>query len=98
MVLTELVFPPFGYLLAYDNASPTDTPSLGDNPLAYNRFRDRRTMTMNFALLPTISPFPGDYRDRTKMEADKAETDAVMEARRRGRERAPVAFHPSPRE
>jgi hypothetical protein len=84
-MLTELVFPPLGYLMTYDSAPAPDPRLLELTALSCNPYNLRRTMTMNFPLLPTVSPLPADYRTRDEMEHDKAENDLAMEARNASR-------------
>jgi hypothetical protein len=72
---SELAFPPFGYVLAYDN--PPHPDMLDITYFARYDYDDCKRLTLKLPVLPIISYFPGDYRSQ-------AEIDSAIEANRRG--------------
>lgn len=80
--MSELVFPPFGYALVVGDEVP-DSRLVEITDFANHDFDRCRDMTMNFPLLPAVSPFPGDYRTRAEIVEEAARAEAELAARRR---------------
>lgn len=67
--MTELVFPPFGYLLMYGEEPPEPRAVVEITNFAGYRYSDCGEVDMTLPLVPTVSPFPADYRTKEELEA-----------------------------
>jgi hypothetical protein len=73
-VMSELVFPPFGYLMTYGGDDPPDPSAVVEiTSFADHHYDDCKALAMTLAVVPTFSPFPGDYRTKEELEATAAE-------------------------
>jgi hypothetical protein len=75
--MSEFVWPPFGYLLTYDEPSPDPRP-IEITHWARHGFDDHLTVDMNLPLLCTLSPMPGDYQTPEELEQSKADNDRYL--------------------
>jgi hypothetical protein len=62
-VLSEMTFPPFGYVLSLKGESPDDR-LVDISWFARFLYDDWGHFTMRLPVLDVFTPFPGDYRDR----------------------------------
>jgi len=66
--LSELGFPPLGYVLTFDSEPPH--PRLVDiSYFAKYRYDDLCSIELRLPVLPVDSPYPTDYRSRQEMES-----------------------------
>lgn len=67
-IFAEMAFPPFGYLVAMD--SPVMDQRLVDITFfSESAYTDYRDLYISFPVLPTDSPFPGDFRTTDQLHA-----------------------------
>lgn len=68
-VFTDLSFPPYGYVLAFNDVKPH--PDLYDITL-FRRYRygESGIVNLRLSVLPTHLPLPGDYRTESEIERD----------------------------
>ena len=66
-VLSEMTFPPFGYLMSFNSKIPDDRliEITHFSRYPYDKFD---IMQMKLPVLPTHLAFPADYRTRTEIE------------------------------
>jgi hypothetical protein len=71
LVLSEITFPPYGYVLCFDHVKPH--PDLYDITF-FRRFHYREFAVVNLRLpvLQTHLPLPGDYRSKEQIERGSA--------------------------
>ena len=73
-MMSEVSFPPFGYLLTLDSDPPDQR--LGDiSKFANYRYDDLIVIHMKLAVLPTHLIYPGDYRSKEEIEHTRASND-----------------------
>lgn len=77
--MSEFIWPPFGYLLTYGEASPDPRPA-EITRYASHGYDDQVEVNMNLPLLCTLSPIPGDYQTPEELEQTKKENDCVTAA------------------
>jgi len=70
-LMSEVSFPPFGYLMAFDS-NPPDSRLCEITHFARYGYRERTSQTLRLRVLPTHTAFPGDYRtiDETYRDRD----------------------------
>lgn len=68
-VLSELSFPPLGYVLTFE-LEPPDRSLIDISYFAKYRYADRRSIELRLPVLPVDSPYPTDYRSRQELETD----------------------------
>lgn len=61
-VLSELSYPPFGYVLVMNGAPPPDSRLVEISHFAEYRYGDESELFLPLDLLPTHVVYPGDYR------------------------------------
>jgi hypothetical protein len=71
-VLTELTFPPFGYVLAL-KGDPPDDRVVDISWFARFLYDDWNHFTLRLPVLDVFTPFPGDYRDRETVLREAAQ-------------------------
>ncbi len=67
--LSELSFPPLGYVLAFD-LEPPDQRLIDISYFAKYRYNDLRSIELRLPVLPVDSPYPTDYRSRQELGAN----------------------------
>ena len=72
-VLSDLAFPPFGYLMTVDS-EPTDDRLVDLSFFARFRPDDFKDLFLRLPVLPVSTYFPGDYRTREEVEVAAAES------------------------
>ena len=66
-LLSEISFPPFGYVMTLDGAGPPD-PRLVEISFFDNyRYQDFKVFNLKLPLLEVNTAFPGDYRTREQV-------------------------------
>jgi hypothetical protein len=70
-VMTELSYPPYGYLLVFDNAPP-DARLFEITHFARYDYGEFDVLELRLPVLPTHTAFPGDYRTREQIVRDAA--------------------------
>jgi hypothetical protein len=70
-VMSELTYPPFGYLLVFDNAAPDDRLFEISHFARYD-YGQFEVMELRLPVLPTHTSFPGDYRSKEQIFRDAA--------------------------
>ena len=60
-IMSEISFPPFGYLMTVDS-SPPDSRLAEVSHFSRFQYDEQRTLYLQFPFLPVVSPLPGDYR------------------------------------
>jgi hypothetical protein len=71
-VISEIAFPPFGFVMSLDG-EPIE-PNLVDlSYFAQSEFKDRETVYLQLPVLPVVSWLPGDFRTREEMEKERLE-------------------------
>lgn len=70
-VMTELAYPPYGYLLVFDGAPP-DNRLFEITHFARYDYRQFEVMELRLPVLPTHTSFPGDYRSKEQIFRDAA--------------------------
>lgn len=61
IVLSEMTFPPFGYVMTLDSRPP-DNRLVELTHFAHFAFREFKVLPLAFPVLPVASAYPGDYR------------------------------------
>ena len=69
-VLSELAFPPIGYVMTFDSKPPPDNRLVDISHFAGYSYRDRKSIELRLPVLPVYTYFPGDYRDREQVRHD----------------------------
>ena len=69
--MSEIAFPPFGYLLTVDSSSP-DARLFDLTPFKHYNYGEFAVLNLKLPVLPTHVPFPGDYRSLDEIERDDA--------------------------
>ena len=85
--MTELVFPPFGYLMTYGEDQP-DPRAIEITSFASHGYSDCGEVDMTLPLVPTVSPFPGDYRTKEELEECAAESERFLAAQKVRKDRS----------
>ena len=82
-LLSEVTFPPFGFVMTLGNTPPPDPRFLDISGFTAFEYRDWRAgITMRLPLMPIYTGFPGDYRTREQTLADVA-ANTLLEAQLR---------------
>lgn len=68
-VMTELTYPPYGYLLVFDNSAPDDRLFEITHFARYD-YGQFDVMELRLPVLPTHTSFPGDYRSKEQIFKD----------------------------
>lgn len=68
LLLSELSFPPFGYLLVFDNDEPPDNRLYDITWFSRFQYNDFKDVFLRFHRLPTHLVFPGDYRTKEEIQ------------------------------
>lgn len=68
-LMTEISYPPFGYLMTIDS-EPPDTGVVDITFFASCEFNQLRTLSMRCPVCPTHTIFPGDYRSADRIVED----------------------------
>jgi len=76
--LTEISYPPFGYVMTLDT-DPPDRRLLEISHFARYRYNDFRSMELKPPVLPTATYWPGDYRTRKEVREQAAESSAYQQ-------------------
>lgn len=71
-VLSEMTFPPFGYVLSL-KGEPPDDRLVDISWFARFLYSDWGHFTMRLPILDVFTPFPGDYRDRDTVLREAAQ-------------------------
>lgn len=71
IVMSEITYPPFGYLLTF-NSAPPDNRLVEITHFADCRYDEFRVMTLKLPVLPTHLAYPGDYRTREEINEQAA--------------------------
>ena len=71
-VLSEIAFPPMGYVLLLDSAPP-DERLVDISFFADYRYNDWKEFSFRLPVLPIYTAYPGDYRSRDQVLRDAAE-------------------------
>jgi len=66
-VLSEINFPPFGYIMTFDS-DPPDTRLFEITHFSRYEFREWTPMELKLPVLPTHLALPGDYRTKNEIE------------------------------
>jgi hypothetical protein len=76
-LMTEISYPPFGYLMTIDSEPPD--PGIVDitffSTYAYDQLK---TLSMHYPVFPTHTFFPGDYRSIDKIIKDNREKGGLV--------------------
>jgi hypothetical protein len=70
-VMSEVTFPPFGFLMTLDCPSP-DERLCDISEFSHFAYKARRTLSMKLPVMPIYSYLPGDYRSREQVQCDAA--------------------------
>lgn len=76
-VMTEISYPPFGYLLLIDSEKPASHVVEITHFARYD-FRERKTLSMTYPDYPTHTIFPSDYRSPEKISKDIQEKGGIV--------------------
>ena len=64
---SEITFPPFGFLMAFDGPAPDDR--LCDiSAWSHFAYNDWRSLSMRLPILPIYTAYPADYRSQDEVE------------------------------
>lgn len=74
--MSELSFPPLGYLMTLKNSGPPDVRLCEITHFARYGYNEFQVMESKLACLPTHLFYPGDYRTREEIELDKIRNEA----------------------
>lgn len=66
IVMNEISFPPFGYLLTFDS-EPPDNRLFEITHFSHYSYNERKEMWLRLTVLPTYLPYPGDYRTKERI-------------------------------
>lgn len=66
-VLSEITFPPFGYLMSLDN-SRVDSRLTEITFMKNYDYNERKTIPLRLNLLPVCSAYPADYRSKAEID------------------------------
>ena len=69
IVLSEMNYPPFGYVMTYDGSIPDDR-LVEITHFANYDYQSFRVMSLDLPVLPTHMWFPTDYRTKEEIEKD----------------------------
>jgi len=69
-VMSEVTFPPFGYLMTF-NSGPPDDRLFEVTHFARYGYCDLTSQTLRMRLLPTHTVLPGDYRNLEQIYRDR---------------------------
>jgi hypothetical protein len=76
-VMTEVSYPPFGYLLLIDSEKPA-SDIVEITFFASYDFNERKTISMTYPVYPTHTIFPSDYRSVEKINRDIREKGGIV--------------------
>ena len=75
--LTEISYPPFGYLLTMDSKKPS--PDIVDiTHFADYGYYERKTFSMTYPVYATHTFFPSDYRSIERIQKDILEKGDIV--------------------
>ena len=70
-VFSEVTFPPFGFIMSFDNWPPPQSGFCEISSFSKYGYRDWRAgITMKLPLMPIYTLYPGDYRSREETLTD----------------------------
>jgi len=69
--MSELSFPPLGYLMTLDGKNPGDKRLCEITHFSRYSYNEFQVMESKMAVLPTHLYFPGDYRTKREIEEDR---------------------------
>ena len=75
-VISEIAFPPFGYLMAF-GSTPPDERLVDISFMAKYRYNDWKDIALPLPVLPVYTMYPGDYRNRDTVLKEAAEDREV---------------------
>ena len=80
VVLSEIAFPPLGYMLTIDS-DPPDRRLTEITHFSRYSYDDFRMIQLNPPVLPTVMPFHGDYRtaEEVEQQAAKSQVEAAAQ-------------------
>jgi len=73
-IMSEVSFPPFGYLLTIDSNKP-DERLLDISGFAEYEYDEQRGIELSMEVLPTHLLYPGDYRSREEIVREASDTN-----------------------
>lgn len=74
-LLSEISFPPIGYLMTFQSDPPPDPRLVDISFMANYGYDEQKEITLNLPVLPVYTYFPGDYRDRETVRREAGESD-----------------------
>lgn len=81
IVLSEISFPPYGYVLTM-KSEPPDKRLFEITSFADYEYEEEKTLTLSMKMLPTHMAFPGDYRSREEILEDRLRNEIASVNRR----------------
>ena len=75
-VTSEISFPPFGYVMTFDDNTPVDRRLVEITQFARYNYSEFAVLNIQLPVLETHLPLPGDYRTRAEILADRERNDA----------------------
>jgi len=78
MLMSEITFPPFGYLMTIDSESP-DKRLVEISHFARHDYNEYRVMSIKLPVLPTHTAYAGDYRTKKEIY-EEAERSAIEDS------------------
>jgi hypothetical protein len=82
-VMSEINYPPFGYVLVMSGSAPDDRLTDITQLVRYG-YHERAELVLPMSLLPTHSKYSGDYRTRDEILRDRAKGLAAQAEMRAG--------------
>ena len=76
-LMTEISYPPFGYLMTIDS-EPPDQTIVDVTYFSTYTYQEKKTLSMNYPVYPTYTFFPGDYRSIDKIIKDSREKGGLV--------------------
>jgi hypothetical protein len=70
IIMSEVSFPPFGYVMTFDSGPP-DARLFDITHFAGYGSNERTSLTLRLPLLPTHTAIPADYRTRDQIYRDR---------------------------
>jgi hypothetical protein len=65
-IFSEIVYPPFGYVLAFDTP-PIDRRLVDISFFGRHAYREQREVFLQLPVMSAFTPLPGDYRSRNEL-------------------------------
>jgi hypothetical protein len=76
-LMTEISYPPFGYLMTIDSEQP-DPDVVDITYFSTYDYNQLKTLSMDYPVYPTYTLFPGDYRSIDKITKDYREKGGLV--------------------